>query len=226
MARSQADKLTKMTLEKILEAHPDKSGLIVMGSKKYKEKVVKELEENPIYLTNFKLEIKDSDKYLGQVINSTLATSALETVKSRAGKIKGAAMEVKCIVESHEIKAMGGLVAAWELWERALLPSLLSGAGTWLGCNKDTVKMCNSLQNFYWRLILNVPESCPKLALICDTFQVDMKYRIYNEKCQLLRRIKHLEDNSLAKQIYREAEENNLPGLGQEVRAICEEIQI
>ena len=53
-----------------------------------------------------------------------------------------------------------------------------------------------------------------------------MKYRIYNEKCQLLRRIKHLEDSSLAKQIYREAEENNLPGLGQEVRAICEEIQI
>ena len=53
-----------------------------------------------------------------------------------------------------------------------------------------------------------------------------MKYRIYNEKCQLLRRIKHLEDNSLAKQIYREAEENNLPGLGQEVRAIREEIQI
>ena len=53
MARSQADKLTNMTLEKILEAHPEKSEMIVMGSKKYKEKVVKELEANPIFLTNF-----------------------------------------------------------------------------------------------------------------------------------------------------------------------------
>ena len=29
MARSQADKLTKMTMEKILHAHPDKSGLLI-----------------------------------------------------------------------------------------------------------------------------------------------------------------------------------------------------
>ena len=146
MARSQANKLTKMTIEKILHAHPDKSGLLIIGSKKYKEKVVKELKENPIYLTNFELEIKESDKYLGQSIHSNLSRSALETVISRAGKIKGAAMEVKCIVESHEMKAMGGLVAAWELWERALLPSLLSGAGTWLGRIEETVKLCNRIQ--------------------------------------------------------------------------------
>ena len=79
-----------------------------------------------------------------------MSTSALETVKSRAGRIKGAAMEVKAIVEDHEMKAMGRLVAAWELWERALLPSLLSGAGTWLGNIDATIKLCNSVQNFYW----------------------------------------------------------------------------
>ena len=65
MVRSQALKLTKMTLEKTLEAHPDKSGIIIMGSDKYKEKVKKELETSQIYLTNFKLEIKESDRYLG-----------------------------------------------------------------------------------------------------------------------------------------------------------------
>ena len=31
MAKSQADKITKMTLEKNLEAHPDKSGIIIIG---------------------------------------------------------------------------------------------------------------------------------------------------------------------------------------------------
>ena len=69
MVRSQALKLTKMTLEKTLEAHPEKFD-------KYKEKVKKELETSPIYLTNFKLEIKDSDKYLGQSISSSLYISA------------------------------------------------------------------------------------------------------------------------------------------------------
>ena len=32
MARSQAKKLTKLTFEKVLEAHPDKSGLVILGN--------------------------------------------------------------------------------------------------------------------------------------------------------------------------------------------------
>jgi hypothetical protein len=36
-------------------------------------------------------------------------------VKDRQGKIKGAAIEVKSIIEDFHMQAMGGLVAAWEL---------------------------------------------------------------------------------------------------------------
>jgi hypothetical protein len=135
-------------------------------------------------------------------------------------------MEVKSIIEAYEMKAMGGLVAAWELWERALLPSLLSGAGTWLGRIEETVKLCNSIQYFYWRLVLNVPESCPKLALLCESNSIDMKFHIWNAKCQLLVRIKRLEEEALAKQVYKQAEDSGWPGLGEEVRSICEQIQI
>ena len=55
---------------------------------------------------------------------------------------------------------------------------------------------------------------------------VDFKYPIYNEKCQLLLRIKMLDEAALAKQVYQQAETNSWPGLGSEVRQICEEIQI
>ena len=48
-----------MTLEKNLEAHPNKSGLIIVGSDKYKAKIERELKEAPIFLTNFKLETKE-----------------------------------------------------------------------------------------------------------------------------------------------------------------------
>ena len=48
----------------------------------------------------------DNTNYLGQTIESNLAVSTLETVKSRAGKIKGAAMEVKAIIEAFEMKAI------------------------------------------------------------------------------------------------------------------------
>ena len=135
-------------------------------------------------------------------------------------------MEVKNIIEDFEMKAIGGLAAAWELWERALLPSLLSGAGTWLGRIDDSVKLCNQIQKFYWRVIISVPDSCPKLALLCEPGMIDCHFRIWNEKCQLLLRIKMLDENALAKQVYRQAEENKWPGLGSEVREICKQIQI
>ena len=50
-----------------------------------------------------------STKYLGQTIDCILSRSALETVKSRAGKIKDAIMEVKAIKEDYEMKAIGAL---------------------------------------------------------------------------------------------------------------------
>ena len=100
------------------------------------------------------------------------------------------------------------------------------GAGTWLGNIDATIKLCNSVQNFYWQLILKVPESCPKLSPMCETFMIGCKYRVWKEKCLLLLRIKQLEDNALAKQIYKAADINNWPGLATEVQAICEQIKI
>ena len=86
------------------------------------------------------------------------------------------------------MQIMGGLVASWVLWERALVPSILAGAGTWLGNIKEAIKLCNSLQDFYWRVVLKVPESCPKLALQCETKMTDMKRRVDEENafCGLL----------------------------------------
>ena len=54
----------------------------------------------------------------------------------------------------------------------------------------------------------------------------DCKWRIWEEKCLLLMRIQCLEEGSLAKMIYQEAEDNGWPGLGKEVRQICRELNI
>ena len=75
--------------------------------------------------------------------------SAFATVKSRESKIKGATMEIKSIIEDFRMQNYAGLEAAVEIWEKALIPSLLNGAGYWLGNIKDAVKLCNDLQNFY-----------------------------------------------------------------------------
>ena len=226
MARIQATKMAKMIKEKGLEAHKEKSGILILGSKAFRKKTEKELENNPINFGKFNLMIKNNDKYLGQIIESNLTDSALATVNERQGRIKGAAIEVKAIVEDFTMQTMGGLAAAWELWERAIVPSLLSGAGTWLGEISSTIKLCNKIQDFYWRVVIKVPESCPKIALRCETYMTDMKWRIWQEKCLQLVRIQNIEEGSLAKSVQQKAEANGWPGLGKEVTEICRQIGI
>ena len=109
-------------------------------------------------------------------------------------------------------------MTAWELWEKALVPSLLSGAGTWIGDISAAVDLCDDLQNFFWRVILKVPESCPKMALRCETKQIGMKWRIWQEKLFLARRIKNKEEETLVNKVYREGRMMGWPGLWSEVK--------
>ena len=114
----------------------------------------KTLKKSLIILNKFSLQIKLSDTYLGQTFYSDPTTSALATVKERQGKLKGATIEIRSIIEDYQMQAMGALTAAWELWERALIHSLISGAGTWLGDIEAAIKICNEIQN-------KVAQNCP-----------------------------------------------------------------
>ena len=102
-------KLAAMLKDKGLDAHPDKTCFLVCGSKTFKEKAQKELEGNPLMFDKFPVKQKVSDKYLGQVLHSGgVEASAEATVLERSGRIKGATIEIKSIVEEYEMQVMEG----------------------------------------------------------------------------------------------------------------------
>ena len=148
-----------------LQAHEDKSGAIILGYHESNRKFEHELKINQIQFNGFPMKRKSECKYFGQILKDNLSLSAFATVKSRESKIKGATMEIKSIIEDFRMQNYAGLEAAVEIWEKALIPSLLNGAGSWLGNIKDAVKLCNDIQNFYWRVMLEIPASTPKIAL-------------------------------------------------------------
>ena len=220
-------KLAAMLKEKGLEAHPDKTCYIICGSKRFKERAENDLRVNPLVFGTFPVKQRVSDKYLGQVIHSGgVESSATATVQERTGRIRGATMEIKSIVEEFQMQSFGGLMAAHDLWERALIPSLLSGAGTWLGKSKEAIGLCDQLQNFYWGVILRVPESCPKVALRSETNMLGMKWRVWEQKVLLLMRIRNHDQDTLCRQIYEEGNSKGWPGLANEVSDICSTIDI
>ena len=87
--------LAAMFRDKGLEAHPDKTCFIVCGSAKYKQKVEQDLVRNPLVFGHFPVKQHVADRYLGQVLHGGgLDQSAKATVQERAGRIKGATMEI------------------------------------------------------------------------------------------------------------------------------------
>ena len=108
-------KLAAMFADKGLEAHPDKTSFIVCGSKKYKQNVMEDLKRNALMFGNFNIKQREYDRYIGQFLHSDgLDKSAEATVKERSGRIKGATMEIKGIIEEFAMQAIGGSIAAWE----------------------------------------------------------------------------------------------------------------
>ena len=120
---------------------------------------------------------------------------------------------------------MGGLMAARYLWEGAIVPSLLSGAGTWVGITVRQEEMCEDLQEMFWRTILQVPRGTPRVMLRAETGSLRMKYRIWKLKLQLVRRIKK-QEGSLAKAVYDEQVTMGWGGLAKEVAEISKKLGI
>ena len=74
--------------------------------------------------------------------------------------------------------------------------------------------------------MLKVPESCLKIALRSETGMMGVKWRIWQSELLLLTRIKSHNTGSLCRQVYEEERAKVWPGLGMEVKQICEELEI
>ena len=77
---------------------------------------------------------------------------------------------------------------------------------------------------FFLLLIYQVGQGAPSTLLLWDTSCLDMSLRIYRENVLLVGHIRKLDNNSLAKQIYKEQKLQKWPGLAIETASICSEL--
>ena len=121
---------------------------------------------------------------------------------------------------------MGGMDTALLLWEVCCIPSLLHRAGTWTDMSVATENRLNKIQNCYFRLVFHIGPGASLPSLLWDTITLDMIFRVDIEKIMLILSIRNLEEDSIAKMVYREQRENNWPGLAAETAKICKELCI
>ena len=217
-------KLAYMTIEKGLKPHPTKTTYIIIGSKKYREEMGNQVISHPVMFGSLTCNPSCSEVYLGEVIHSLGLVAGVEaTINSRLGKVRGAMFKVKAMMEDFRLQAIGGMEGAWILWEKAIIPSLLSGCGSWIGIGKKTYEKLDEIQNEFLRMIYSCPPSTPKPALRSQAGMLDMKHRIWTEKISVVARILHMreEQENYSREIMREQMEQGWEGITTEVADIC-----
>ena len=226
-ARLASNKVATMMAEKNLKLNEDKCVVIAMGTKKQREKVKVEMQENPIRCGDFKMKTAEKEKWLGQQLSAGgLADSVAETVDAKEGKIKAACLEIANIVNDWRTEVIGGFETAIILWEACVIPSLLHSSSTWTQISKTTENKLNNLQRWFVRLIMQVPQGTPSASLTWETGLMDMRLRIWREKLMLILHIRSLGEETLAQKVYNEQKKEGWPGLAKETKEICEELGI
>ena len=213
--------------QKKLSLNADKTGYIMIGEEIQKKRHQLLIKRSPIVCGEFTVKEKSHDKYLGDILHQGgCADSVMATVRDREGKVKAAMLEAAAIVDDFRSQCVGGFMVAVDLWELAILPTLLNNAGTWTEMDKVTEERLEELQLFFVRLILRVPMSTPKVALRSETGLMSMRDRVDKEKVMLIHHIRSLDENCLARQVYDQQIQNNWPGLASEARDVCERLGV
>ena len=210
-----------------LSFHEEKSCYILMGSKTQREEMRKEIEIKPLRCGSFETKEKETDKWLGFWLHCDgLSASVAKTVEEREKKVKGALFEAVALVEDYRAVRISGFQTAIDLWELAILPSLLHGCEVWTDISKETEKKLEDLQVFYLSLVLQVGPGTPRVGLLAQTGLMSIKYRIWVEKTMMILHLRGLEESSMASRIWKEQRTWGWPGLCREVTEICEALEV
>ena len=187
---SSAMKLKQLTL------NVDKCAMIPIGKKKVVEKIIEDVNGvGGLRINDLIVPVKDSEKYLGDFICSEgLAKSVEETVTKRYGRALKAITEIKSVVEDFRANLLGGLNLGLQIWESALLPSLIHNSDTWFSMNTSTLQKLENLQNIFLRNLFAVPTSTPINVLHWDSGCLTIKNRILLNKMLLLYPLVKLEE--------------------------------
>ena len=213
-AQAANSKMECVAATKLLDFNVDKSCYIVIGKKKRRQEIIKQIEANPIELCGSRMKESESVKYLGDYLSCKgLQDSAFLTISRRKRLVSRSSFEIRSVVEDCRSHTVGGISAGLDLWEIAVIPMTLYNSETWQEIDTATINILEKLQYDFLRCLFAVGSGCPLPLLLSESGSILMELRILQKKVLFLHHLEHLEDGSLAKEVFREQTRLGLPGI-------------
>ena len=152
--------------------------------------------------------------------------STLSTINERKHRIYNTINETVAILEDSRLNRLGAMRSAKNIWELAIIPSLLNNSGTWEIGDKTVVTELEKFQSYFFQQILQVPNSCPRPGAAYEADLLKMKYRVYGRVLNFIKHVHSHSDTNLSNQILSEQLSNDWPGQAQTAKQIMTELGI
>ena len=142
MARDGGKIFTKALDELSLEAHPDKSKIVIMGTKKLREEVKKELEKDPVIVQGWEMKTSENETYLGYKLDEKgTRESKNKSIENRIRLARMKCIQIMKILEDRQIQEIGWLESAKLLFTSIIVPTLTYGSQTYTFMTKKQEAM-------------------------------------------------------------------------------------
>ena len=137
--------------------------------------------------------VKEKDDYLGDVLHEGgLAKCVEATVAKRYGRIFSNIIEISSILEDYRVETVGGLKSGLDIFEMAILPSLLNNSDVWIEIDDPTIHRLESIQLKMFRQLFAVPDSTPIPMLRFELGHTSMKEKINQRKLKIIYHLKYV----------------------------------
>ena len=224
-ARDACTKIDKMLKRKQLSVNYDKSKFLIFGKNKYRKKVLKNIEKDPMIMGGQQIQHSSVEKYLGDLIHEKGCEQSIkETVNKRIQGLTSKADEIIQIAESPIMGGLGNSTIAFRLFEAQIIPALLHNAESWIGITDKIIKDLQDFQDKFIRKVLQLPTSTTKAIYQWDSGMLSMKWRIALKKLLFVNKIMQKDHTNIAMRTLLEEFNNKIEGLGHECDSLAHSV--
>ena len=224
MARSGGVVFTESLNNLSLEAHPDKSRIVVMGPKKMRDEIKKELEKDPVKIQGWDMKTSALETYLGFQLDEKGVRECKN--KSIEGRVRGArakSIQLLKVLEDDKIMKIGWLESAKLLFTSIIIPTLTYGAQAYTNMTKKQKEMLEASMRENLYRMLNISRTSHYSSVLLEMNLIPINNIIDQLKISFVNSLIHEKGSGVCLDTIKE-EERKYPGTGMigEVKRLCE----
>ena len=223
-ARQGGTIFTRALDELGLHAHPEKSAQVIIGSKKFKERVRKELAEKPVKIQGWELKESECETYLGVEISTDgIRDSITKSIEKRCKAAVAKEVQISKVLEEDMMEKVGWIESVKTLFNSIIISTLTYGTAAFTGMTKKNYDQLEStMKNILFRM-LKLSKFAHYATVLYECNMIRIKHIINQLKIGFVRNILQEKAHGYCYEIMLR-EELLYPGTGiiAEVRNLCQ----